>query len=235
MSQSHSTTLSHKKGAHLTFEERVIIQLRLKDHYSIRAIAKEIGCSPTTVSNEIKRGTVLMYKNHSPHYRAKAGQEKYEANRLRSCRNYDFIKKSSFIHYVSKHFFEDSWSLDACYGRALLDHAFTREEMVCVKTLYNYVDAGLIGIKNHHLPEKLSRSPKVVRTRENKRKLGRSIEERPSIVDSREEFGHWECDLVLCAKTKDDKVLLTMLERKTREFFIIPLANKNATTCISFT
>ncbi len=52
MSQSHSTTLSHKKGAHLTFEERVIIQLRLKDHYSIRAIAKEIGCSPTTVSNE---------------------------------------------------------------------------------------------------------------------------------------------------------------------------------------
>ncbi len=114
--------------------------------------------------------------------------------------------------------------------RALLDHAFTREEMVCVKTLYNYVDAGLIGIKNHHLPEKLSRSPKVVRTRENKRKLGRSIEERPSIVDSREEFGHWECDLVLGAKTKDDKVLLTMLERKTREFFIIPLANKNATT-----
>ncbi len=120
--------------------------------------------------------------------------------------------------------------MDACYGRALLDHAFTREEMVCVKTLYNYVDAGLIGIKNHHLPEKLSRSPKVVRTRENKRKLGRSIEERPSIVDSREEFGHWECDLVLGAKTKDDKVLLTMLERKTREFFIIPLANKNATT-----
>lgn len=49
MSQSHSTTTSHKKGKHLSFEERIIIQLRIKDKYSIRAIARGIGCSPTTV------------------------------------------------------------------------------------------------------------------------------------------------------------------------------------------
>jgi len=36
-------------------------------------VSKTIGCSPTTVSNEIKRGTILMYKNYAPHYRAKAG------------------------------------------------------------------------------------------------------------------------------------------------------------------
>lgn len=29
MSQLHSTTTSHKKGIHLSFEERVIIQLRM--------------------------------------------------------------------------------------------------------------------------------------------------------------------------------------------------------------
>ena len=99
MSQLHSTTTSHKKGKHLSFEERVIIQFRIKDNYSIRAIAREIGCSPTTVSNEIKRGTILMYKNHSPHYRAKAGQATYESNRRNSCRTYDFIAKSKFINY----------------------------------------------------------------------------------------------------------------------------------------
>ena len=60
MSQLHSTTTSHKKGKPLSFEERVVIQLRIKDNYSIRAIAREIGCSPTTVPNEIKRGTVIM-------------------------------------------------------------------------------------------------------------------------------------------------------------------------------
>lgn len=233
MSQLNSTTHSHQKGKHLSFEERVIIQLRLKDNCSIRAIAREIGCSPTTVSNEIKRGTILMYKNQAPHYRAKAGQSKYESNRLNSCRNYDFVEKSRFINYVSHHFFEDNWSLDACYGRALLDNEFKKEEMVCVKTLYNYVDAGLISIKNHHLPAKLTRKPKKVWVKDNKRKLGRSIEERPAIVDTREEFGHWECDLVLGAKTKDDKVLLTMIERMTREFFIIPIANKESETVLA--
>lgn len=232
MSQLDSTTSSHKKGKHLSFEERVIIQLRLKDNCSIRAIAREIGCSPTTVSNEIKRGTVPMYKNHSPHYRAKAGQAAYTANISNCGRTYAFVEKSKFINYVAEHFFDQDWSLDTCYGRALRDHEFTRDEMVCVKTLYNYVDSGLIGIKNHHLPEKLARKPRKYRHKENKRKLGRSIEERPDIVNTREEFGHWECDLVIGSKKKDDQVLLTLIERMTREYMMIPLANKEAETIL---
>ena len=104
MSQLHSTTTSHKKEKYLSFEERIIIQLRIKDKYFIRVIVREIGCSPTTVSNEIKCGTILMYKNHSPYYRAKAGQAAYESNRRNSCRTYDFIAKSKFINYVSDHF-----------------------------------------------------------------------------------------------------------------------------------
>ena len=62
MDYSHSTTTSHIKGKHLSYEERVLIQIRLKDHYSIRAIAREIGCSPSTVSNEIARGSVCYDK-----------------------------------------------------------------------------------------------------------------------------------------------------------------------------
>lgn len=101
-----------------------------------------------------------------PHYRARAGQSAYEANRRNSSRTYNFVAKSKFI---------------------------------------NYVDAGLIGIKNHHLPEKISRKPKQNYAKANKRKLGRSIEERHSYINNREEFGHCECDLILGAKTKDDK------------------------------
>ncbi|SDW39594.1 Helix-turn-helix domain-containing protein [Lachnospiraceae bacterium KHCPX20] len=64
MDQLHSTTALHQKGKHLSYEERVIIQLRVKDNFSIRAIAAEIGFLPTTVSNEIKRGTVTLYNGH---------------------------------------------------------------------------------------------------------------------------------------------------------------------------
>ena len=73
MDYSHSTTPSHVKGKHLSYEDRVLIQIRLKDHYSIRAIAREIGCSPSTVSNEITRGSVALYNGHVTRYKASAG------------------------------------------------------------------------------------------------------------------------------------------------------------------
>ena len=109
MDQLHSTTASRQKGKHLSYEEQVIIQLRVKDNFSIRAIAAEIGCSPTTVSDEIKRGTVTLYNGHISRYKASVRQAAYEANRSNCGRNYDFIEKSEFIDYIAKHFFDDHW------------------------------------------------------------------------------------------------------------------------------
>ena len=54
-----------------------------------------------------------------------------------------------------------------------------REKTVCTKTLYRYVDLGLLPIKNIDLPEKLSRNTKQHEAGENKINLGKSIEERP--------------------------------------------------------
>ena len=78
MDYTHSTLPAHKKGKHLSYEERVIIQIRFKDNYSIRAIAREIGCLPSTVSNEIVRGSVLLYRGRVSRYKASAEQEAYE-------------------------------------------------------------------------------------------------------------------------------------------------------------
>lgn len=66
-----------------------------------------------------------------------------------------------------------------------------------------------MGIRNSDLPEKLKR---VHHVRKNKKKLGRSIEERPKEIDDCKEFGHWECDPVLGHKTRDDQVPLTLSE-----------------------
>ena len=54
MDHLHSTT-EHRKGKHLSFEERVVIQTRLKDGWTPNRIAEEIGCAPNTVRNETKR------------------------------------------------------------------------------------------------------------------------------------------------------------------------------------
>lgn len=53
---------------------------------------------------------------------------------------------------------------------------------------------------------KLQRNTKPNQVRKNKRNLGKSIEERPSEVNNRVTFGHWEIDTVVGKKTKDQPV-----------------------------
>ncbi len=90
------------------------------------------------------------------------------------------------------------------------------------------LNQGLLGIYNYDLPEKLKRNTKLHRVRKNKKKLSKSIEERPKETSERNEFGHLECDLVLGHKTKDDEVLLTLFERMNREFLIIRIPDKTS-------
>ena len=190
MDSLHSIMDKRKKGTHLSLEERVIIQTRLKDHCSLRSIAREIGCSPSTIHYEIKRGAVKLYHGKVKRYKAQQGQSVYQNNRRYCGRKSDFLKKHKFIDYVQQHFFEDGWSLDACSNRCTAVGEFTSNDIVCTRTLYNYVDQGLLNIHNYDLPEKLKRNTKIHRIRKNKKKLGRSIEQRPQEVNKRDVFGH---------------------------------------------
>ncbi|MGN1272653.1 MAG: IS30 family transposase [Lactobacillus sp.] len=225
---NNSTMIKHTRGKHLSYEERILIQIRRKDNRSMRSIARELGCSPQTISNEIKRGTTNLYHGSVKRYKAEVGQKAYQNHRLNSGRKLKYLTHKPFIDYVKKHFFKHNWSLDACWGRATATGQFTSRDVVCTKTLYNYVDKGLIDIKNADLPEKLKRNTKRKKVRLNKKKLGRSIDERPKEIDNRTRFGDWECDLVLGHKTKDDEVLLTLCERMSREFLIIRIPDKTS-------
>lgn len=220
---NHNCTSEHRKNQHLTLENRMLIQLRLKDGYTIYKIAKEIGCVYNTVKNEIKRGTVVLYNGSIKRYKASVGQATYNEHRKNSRKQYKRLKCAKFIRYVEKQFYKQDWSYDASVGNAKLNHMFDPDKVVCTKTLYNYTDIGLMKIKNIDLPEKTKRKTKSSRTRQNKKILGKSIEERPKSVDNRNEFGHWEIDSVLGSKTGDDSVILTIVERMTRNVIWLKL------------
>ena len=154
-------TAEHRKGQHLLSEERHEIEVFLKMGWSIYRIAKELGRPYNTIKNEIKRGTVLLYKGKVQRYKADEGKRVYLEHRQNSRRQYRCLAYVRFLQYVVEHFkSEEKWSLDACYGKALESKKFRREEIVCTKTLYNYVDLGLLPIKNIDLPEKLRRNTK---------------------------------------------------------------------------
>ena len=153
---------NHEKGKHLTYEDYVIIELRLKDGWKPNAIAKkELHCAANTVRNIIKKGMTPLYNGKVLRFKAKTAWKAYHENRSHSCRTYEALEKRPFLQYVVKHFHEDQWSLDACVGRALEEGSFERSEILCTKTLYNYVDLGLLNIKNIDLPQKLSRNTKI--------------------------------------------------------------------------
>ena len=60
-----------------------------------------------------------------------------------------------------------------------------------------------------------------------KRQKGTSITERPEYIKDREEFGHWEGDLVTDLEM-DRMAYLTLIERKTRCYYMIPISAKSS-------
>ncbi|WP_236173976.1 helix-turn-helix domain-containing protein, partial [Lactobacillus delbrueckii] len=129
--------------------------------YSNRAIARELNCSPSTVGYELKRGTVSVYTGNVKRYKAVEGQSTYELHRSECGRKSLFLRRQKFIDYVSHCFHNQGWSLDACVGYALAKGIFQKDQVVSTKTLYNYVDLGLMDIKNGDLPEKVKRNTKT--------------------------------------------------------------------------
>ena len=218
----------HRKGQHITREERNEIEVRLKDGWSVYKIAKHLGRPYNTIRNEIKRGLTPLYNGKVHRYKAETAEKVYLEHRKNSRRTFKLLTASKFIQYVVDQFQKEEWSLDASFGHALRTGKYRREEMVCTKTLYNYIDLGLIPLTNMDLPEKLKRKTKGSRVRENKRILGDSIDDRPKEIDTRMEFGHWEIDSVLGKKGKDEPVVVTIVERKLRKSLWMKAADHSA-------
>lgn len=86
------------KYKHLSIEERELIQLRLWEKHSIRAIAKELGRPPSSVSREINRNRPPLRHVYTPrlaHQRALVNR----SSRGRQAR----LKNEQIRHYVIRH------------------------------------------------------------------------------------------------------------------------------------
>ena len=62
-----------KKGQHLGMVERGAIKALKQQGLGIRAIAREVGCAPSTITNELRRGTPVRKstKGKAPGYSPK--------------------------------------------------------------------------------------------------------------------------------------------------------------------
>lgn len=230
MSQLHSTTFlpDRERGQHLKFEDRCSIRIYQKLGYSLRATALAINCSPSTVMNELRRGTGKRKgsRGRFPEYSPKRGQANYAVNRTRCHKPHIIEGAPHFMQWMTHQVKEKKWSLDICTGYARRMGLFPDEHIPCTKTLYNELWAKNLELTPFDVPEVLSRKPRKPQSRRNKRVLGKSIEERPEVVMKRIECGHWEIDTVVGHRSGKESVVLTLVEKVTDYYIAIKIPGK---------
>lgn len=231
MDRLNSTTLTpeRQRHQHLIFEDRCSIRIFKKLGYSLRGIAAVLGCSPSTVLYELRRGTGTRNgsRGRFPEYSAKRGQQNYEINRSRCHKPHILTEDNPFIKWMATKVTENKWSIDACVGYARKNNLFPKEHIPCTKTLYNELWGGKLAISVFDVPEALVRSRKKNSVRQNRRNFGRSIDERPETVQSRNEIGHWEIDTVVGHKSARESVVLTLTEKATDYYIAVKIPGKN--------
>lgn len=217
-----------KKYVHLTERERYKIEGFFESKMGVDKIAAILGRDRSTIYHEKIRGTIrrLGYDfEEKAVYRANVAQADYKKQGRNKERSLKIGKDTDLEDHIRNKILKDRFSPDAIIGEIKLK-GLVFKGMICTKTVYNYIDAGLLsGVSNKNLWQKRDKKKQKYKTilRVNtKNKDCRSIEDRAQKINNRLEYGHWEGDTVKGpqgAKTG----LFTLTERKTREEIIIKL------------
>lgn len=131
--------------------------------------------------SRIKQGTTTQTKSDLStfeKYLAPTGQAVYNKNRARYGRKSKLLEVKEFLKLAEK--LKDKWSVDAVVGYCRQELGFSKDEMVCTKTLYNWIGKGFLKVKNIDLPIRVRLKPRKVSRKVAKNKpKGKGIEERP--------------------------------------------------------
>lgn len=229
MSRLNNNT-KKRKGKHLNYEERIKIETLSKIGMKSEQIAKEIGCSGRTVRREIAKGrTELLNTDLTTRieYSADIGQQKHDYAGTAKGPMLKIGNDYKLINEIERLIIKEKMSPYAAAEYIKNSEKF--ETVISYKTIYNYIDSGLFpNLTNKHLPVKKKvkkRRYDNVRTATNNAK-GTSISKRDKVIDTREEYGHWEMDTVI-GKKGSQTVLLVLTERKTRQEIIRKMKSKS--------
>ena len=210
----------NRKGKHLTREERIIIERMSRGGRPPRDVAAVLGKHLRTIQRELMRGRVKHLDSELRKmmvYSSDRGQDAHDLNATAKGPELKLGSNYELIQFVRERILKYKEAPDVVAFR-MKDAGMPGA--VCTKTLYNYIDQNLIaGVSNETLWEKRKRRNRTRRALRRIRKHPQprqSIEKRPEHVQSREQFGHWELDLIVGPIGGSSAALLTLVERKTR-------------------
>jgi len=208
---------------HLEYCERRSIERFINNGEGIRTIARALNRSPSTISDEIKYGSVKGV------YRADRAEEKATSRRRKAKQKCLKVAMNPVLkEYVTRHL-KDDQSPEGISGR--IREIDTHIPYASTKAIYTFIDSSHGGPLEHHLYRKrvkhqggLKRGS--VKTSDQTKV---SIEKRPKQANNRTEFGHLEGDFIESGKDGIGS-LLVLVERKTRYPFLIYTEDKTTLT-----
>ena len=185
--------------------------------------AKALGRDKSTITRELNNNSSPKHKkylSHMAHQRAVC-KRKSASKRQR-------LKDNQTLLYVTSKL-KEGWSPEQISGRINIDRP---ELSISHEAIYQYV--------YHPATENRQELIQCLRRAHRKRKnksIGRkqrkskipgriSIELRPSLVEDRSQFGHWEGDSLVSRKSL--VALNSLVERKSRLLFLTKLERKTA-------
>lgn len=199
----------HRK---LTAQERDMIAVWIGGGIKLREIARRLGRSVSTISDEIRRN------NYQGNYVAIHAQSVSDTRKINARKRHPLKDNVTYAYVLGK--LESGWSPEEIAGRLKRKTGVT---IICHETIYAFIYAE--ENREKKLFEYLPRKQKK-RKKQSGRKVHRShipdrvsIHERPEAVNNRIVFGHWEGDTVEGKGHRDG--IHTEAERVSRIFAAI--------------
>jgi IS30 family transposase len=225
-----------KKYKHLNYVERRQIERWYNfDKRSKKEIAELLSKSERTIRREINRGLInnLTWEwKEIWVYSADIAEEKYQYSLTAKGPQLKIGSDYQLVEYIEHGIKKERKSPEILIAE--IERKNLKFQVnICAKTVRNVIKLGTVfDIKQKDMIYKKKYKQKnIEKTTCAKVPAEKSIEYRPKEANMREEYGHWEGDLIVGKKSKG-AVLFTLTERKTREEIIVKLPNKKSESVV---
>lgn len=210
---------SNQKITHFSYEERVKLETLLGEGYGVSAIARNLGRSKGSVSEEISRNRVRgIYLAQQAHL--KTYQRYWRAR-------HEHLKVA--LHTALRTYVEEKlkrfWSPEGIAGRIAVIE--THLPSVGKDAIYAFVQS----VYGRNIEQFLwyrgkKQKPRIPRSVIEGRTF---IDQRPPSVAMRRFFGDWEADFIVSGR-RGSGALLVFVERKSRYVIIVKLCDRRVAT-----
>ena len=197
---------------HLNTYERGRIEALNNIGYSCRKISKELRRHHSTINRELKRDESTLYQ-------AERSQQSYKQIRKMSKPNGKYTEE---LRKIIEEKLSATWSPEQIANTVTLGK-------VSFKTIYNWLYQGKLQKGNLKTLRRRGKSRQTAEKR-GKFTVGKPISMRPTKVNSREEFGHWELDTMVSSRGKSKGCFATFAERKSRLYTAFKMPDRTSTS-----